>query len=132
MSATPTADAAQDELEVGRRDERGPRRHEHHGEPLRVEIAEAGLADTLRQPGPYTVFAPSDDAFKAVPAKTITFMPIACTGVKPMLTMLTPVTRKVSVNRAGAPIAMASSTTGGMSTLLRKQSTSSMRSWRAA
>ncbi|TXC66225.1 fasciclin domain-containing protein [Piscinibacter aquaticus] len=34
-------------------------------------IAEAGLADTLRQSGPYTVFAPSDDAFKAVPAKTL-------------------------------------------------------------
>jgi uncharacterized surface protein with fasciclin (FAS1) repeats len=34
-------------------------------------IADAGLADTLRGAGPYTVFAPSDDAFKAVPAKTM-------------------------------------------------------------
>jgi uncharacterized surface protein with fasciclin (FAS1) repeats len=34
-------------------------------------INDAGLADTLRGPGPYTVFAPSDDAFKAVPAKTL-------------------------------------------------------------
>ena len=34
-------------------------------------INEAGLAETLRGPGPYTVFAPSDDAFKAVPAKTM-------------------------------------------------------------
>lgn len=34
-------------------------------------INEAGLADTLRSPGPYTVFAPSDDAFKAMPAKTM-------------------------------------------------------------
>lgn len=32
---------------------------------------DAGLTDTLRGPGPYTVFAPSDDAFKAVPAKTL-------------------------------------------------------------
>lgn len=32
-------------------------------------IADAGLQDTLRGPGPYTVFAPSDEAFKAVPAK---------------------------------------------------------------
>jgi uncharacterized surface protein with fasciclin (FAS1) repeats len=32
-------------------------------------INDAGLADTLRGAGPYTVFAPSDDAFKAVPAK---------------------------------------------------------------
>jgi uncharacterized surface protein with fasciclin (FAS1) repeats len=31
-------------------------------------ITEAGLADTLRGTGPYTVFAPSDDAFKALPA----------------------------------------------------------------
>lgn len=34
-------------------------------------IQEAGLADTLRADGPYTVFAPSDDAFKALPAKTL-------------------------------------------------------------
>ena len=34
-------------------------------------ISEAGLAETLRGPGPYTVFAPSDEAFKAVPAKTL-------------------------------------------------------------
>jgi uncharacterized surface protein with fasciclin (FAS1) repeats len=34
-------------------------------------IADAGLGDTLRGPGPFTVFAPSDEAFKAVPAKTL-------------------------------------------------------------
>lgn len=34
-------------------------------------IADAGLSDTLRGPGPSTVFAPSDEAFKAVPAKTL-------------------------------------------------------------
>lgn len=34
-------------------------------------IADAGLADTLRGPGPYTVFAPSDEAFKALPVKTL-------------------------------------------------------------
>ena len=34
-------------------------------------INDAGLADTLRGAGPYTVFAPSDEAFKAVPAKTM-------------------------------------------------------------
>ena len=33
-------------------------------------VASAGLADTLKGTGPYTVFAPSDDAFKALPAKT--------------------------------------------------------------
>jgi uncharacterized surface protein with fasciclin (FAS1) repeats len=34
-------------------------------------IKDAGLTDTLRGAGPYTVFAPSDAAFKAVPAKTM-------------------------------------------------------------
>lgn len=34
-------------------------------------VAEAGMADELRAAGPLTVFAPSDEAFKAVPAKTL-------------------------------------------------------------
>jgi uncharacterized surface protein with fasciclin (FAS1) repeats len=34
-------------------------------------INDAGLADTLRGTGPYTVFAPSDEAFKALPARTL-------------------------------------------------------------
>ena len=34
-------------------------------------VAQAGLADTLRGTGPYTVFAPSDDAFKALPPATL-------------------------------------------------------------
>lgn len=34
-------------------------------------LTEAGLAETLRGAGPYTVFAPTDEAFKAVPAKTM-------------------------------------------------------------
>jgi uncharacterized surface protein with fasciclin (FAS1) repeats len=34
-------------------------------------INEAGLAETLRGAGPFTVFAPSDEAFKAVPAATL-------------------------------------------------------------
>lgn len=34
-------------------------------------VNEAGLAETLRGTGPYTVYAPSDDAFKAVPPKTM-------------------------------------------------------------
>ena len=34
-------------------------------------INDAGLADTLRAAGPYTVFAPNDNAFKAVPKKTL-------------------------------------------------------------
>lgn len=34
-------------------------------------VTEAGLADTLKAAGPYTVFAPSDAAFRALPAKTL-------------------------------------------------------------
>lgn len=34
-------------------------------------IQQAGLAETLRAAGPMTVFAPSDEAFKSVPAKTL-------------------------------------------------------------
>lgn len=34
-------------------------------------LTDAGMAGTLREPGPFTVFAPSDEAFKAVPAKTM-------------------------------------------------------------
>ena len=34
-------------------------------------VDQAGLRDSLRAAGPLTVFAPSDEAFKAVPAKTL-------------------------------------------------------------
>jgi uncharacterized surface protein with fasciclin (FAS1) repeats len=34
-------------------------------------INDAGLTETLKGPGPFTVFAPTDDAFKAVPAATM-------------------------------------------------------------
>jgi uncharacterized surface protein with fasciclin (FAS1) repeats len=34
-------------------------------------VHKSGLADTLKATGPYTVFAPTNDAFKAVPAKTM-------------------------------------------------------------
>jgi uncharacterized surface protein with fasciclin (FAS1) repeats len=34
-------------------------------------ISKAGLANTLNGAGSFTVFAPSNDAFKAVPAKTL-------------------------------------------------------------
>lgn len=34
-------------------------------------VQKAGLTDTLKAAGPYTVFAPTNAAFKAVPAKTL-------------------------------------------------------------
>ena len=34
-------------------------------------VSKAGLTDTLKGTGPFTVFAPTNDAFKAVPQKTL-------------------------------------------------------------
>jgi uncharacterized surface protein with fasciclin (FAS1) repeats len=34
-------------------------------------VAQAGLADMLKTGGPYTVFAPTNEAFRAVPARTM-------------------------------------------------------------
>ena len=34
-------------------------------------MGQAGLTDTLKGPGPITLFAPNNEAFKAVPAKTM-------------------------------------------------------------
>ncbi len=34
-------------------------------------VQKAGLTDTLRAAGPYTVFAPTNEAFKAIPQKTL-------------------------------------------------------------
>ncbi len=38
---------------------------------LVAAVQAAGLVETLTGPGPFTVFAPSDDAFKALPAGTV-------------------------------------------------------------
>ncbi len=38
---------------------------------LNTLLNQAGLSATLQGSGPFTVFAPSDEAFKAVPAKTM-------------------------------------------------------------
>ncbi|MDZ8188032.1 MAG: fasciclin domain-containing protein [Nostoc sp. ChiSLP02] len=38
---------------------------------LTTLLKTAGLAETLQQPGPYTVFAPTDEAFAALPASTL-------------------------------------------------------------
>ena len=38
---------------------------------LNALVVKAGLSDSLKAAGPFTVFAPSNDAFKAVPAKTL-------------------------------------------------------------
>ena len=38
---------------------------------FRTAVAQAGLDETLNGPGPYTVFAPSDEAFSALPEGTL-------------------------------------------------------------
>ena len=38
---------------------------------LNLLVMQAGLTDTLKGAGPITVFAPTNDAFKGVPAKTM-------------------------------------------------------------
>lgn len=41
---------------------------------LLAAVDAAGLTETLRGPGPFTVFAPTDDAFAALPAGTVEFL----------------------------------------------------------
>ena len=38
---------------------------------LAAALKAADLVDTLKGPGPFTVFAPTDDAFKKLPAGTV-------------------------------------------------------------
>lgn len=38
---------------------------------LNTLVQQAGLSETLKAPGPFTVFAPTNEAFKSVPARTM-------------------------------------------------------------
>jgi len=49
-------------------------------------VASAGLTETLKGTGPFTVFAPSNDAFKAVPAKTLETLAKDPAALKAVLT----------------------------------------------
>ena len=48
-----------------------PRRRPGKFTTLTKLLKRAGLVSALKQPGPYTVFAPTDAAFKKVPKKTL-------------------------------------------------------------
>ena len=49
-------------------------------------VQKAGLTDTLRGAGPFTVFAPTNDAFKAVPQKTLDELAANPASLKAVLT----------------------------------------------
>ena len=67
-------------------------------------ISDTGLTETLSGTGPFTVFAPTNDAFKAVPAKTmselagnkemlkqvLTYLQLRLNGAFPMNVVNTP------------------------------------------
>jgi len=45
--------------------------HDPQLSTLNTLVVRSGLADTLKAAGPYTVFAPTNEAFAAVPARTM-------------------------------------------------------------
>lgn len=49
-------------------------------------VTKAGLTETLKSAGPFTVFAPSNEAFKAVPAKTLDELAASPDKLKAVLT----------------------------------------------
>ena len=48
-------------------------------------VQKAGMAEMLKTGGPYTVFAPTNDAFKAVPAKTMDELAVNPARLKALL-----------------------------------------------
>jgi uncharacterized surface protein with fasciclin (FAS1) repeats len=50
-------------------------------------VQQAGLADALRGAGPFTVFAPSDEAFKALPAATLASLRASPAQLKDVLSL---------------------------------------------
>jgi uncharacterized surface protein with fasciclin (FAS1) repeats len=71
---------------------------------LHTLVTKAGLTDTLKTGGPFTVFAPSNDAFKAVPAKVMDDLAHNPQKLKDVLTyhVLTGKTMAADVKNANA------------------------------
>lgn len=61
-------------------------------------IQKAGLTDTLKGTGPFTVFAPTNDAFKAVPAKTMEALGKDSVALKSVLTYHVLATKAMSAD----------------------------------
>jgi uncharacterized surface protein with fasciclin (FAS1) repeats len=55
---------------------------------LVAAVTAAGLADTLKGKGPYTVFAPTDEAFAKLPAGTVEALLADIPKSKPILTYI--------------------------------------------
>lgn len=77
--------------------------------------AQAGLAEDLRTAGPMTVFVPNDEAFKAVPAKTMEALATDRTQLKAVLShhiidgrlLATDVKAGAAKSRQGSNLALA-------------------------
>ncbi|MGR3540618.1 MAG: fasciclin domain-containing protein [Hasllibacter sp.] len=63
LALTATAASAQTVVDIAAGDDRF--------ETLVAAVTAAGLAETLSGPGPFTVYAPTDDAFAALPEGTV-------------------------------------------------------------
>ena len=50
-------------------------------------VIAAGLVDTLKSPGPFTVFAPTDDAFAKIPKNDLDMLLKDATKLKEVLTL---------------------------------------------
>lgn len=53
---------------------------------LAAALKQAGLVDTLKGPGPYTIFAPTDDAFKKLPQGGLAALMADADKLKALLT----------------------------------------------
>lgn len=67
-------------------------------------IVKAGLTPTLKGAGPFTVFAPTNDAFKAVPAKTMDDLAKNPEMLKDVLTYHVIAARLMSADVKNGPI----------------------------
>lgn len=68
-------------------------------------VQSAGLVDTLKNPGPFTVFAPTDEAFAKVPAATMEALGKDPAKLKKVLTYHVVSGKVMSANVKSGPVA---------------------------